>query len=316
MVETQPAVDVDRLLEAIDKMDSVGEIDSTTDALGWISADRMSEAFGVVRQIFRARFSGNIGDDHSLGVRVVSSALGEMQESLSEIGARILDNVPLRGPLPRDVVKATELELSPAVGAGSVVFAMHPPAESGLFDLSVETILDQAIDRLFGVFGVAQAEAEGRSAGIDSSELLQALGPRVALHVFRFAKTLAGEGLNMDFSWASGTGEKTWASLGVDAAKHLERLAKDATTREIEGTLSGTVFRLGDDDRHKFRDDERGIITLESEAWITDVLAESFRKSRVRIECVIRESVSVATGRASQRFTATSAELVLDGVSE
>ena len=85
-----------------------------------------------------------------IGVREATTILGALQDVVSEVGAAIREGSPKRGPLPAAILAETELQLSPQVAPGSVIFSLTPSRDEALFDSS--TLLGDALGEVFTLF--------------------------------------------------------------------------------------------------------------------------------------------------------------------
>lgn len=308
MVETNPSRtsgDLSRLLDEIDD-----DVADTMFGVNHLSAVRLLEDHGNKFHMVSARFTGELPGLHEIGVREATTVLGELQEIISEVGAVLRDESPRRGPLPAEVLQATELRFAPRVLPGSVIFTLHPARDEPLFSAGTST-LDIALDSIFGLFDkVERPVSTGTNGPADVAEALREYGPRTARHLVKFAAALDQSGLNIDVGvMASGRMSRA-ARISRAGARFLGGLAEDATSRTTDIHLVGRVHNLGTDNKHRFDDEERGRITMTADAEVTAVLLNSFAESRVRVRASETESVKVATGATSYRYHATSAELL------
>lgn len=308
MVDTRPSkspAELEALLDALPDDDD----SSRVFGLDQLSALRLLETTGAEFHLLSARFTGDLPSAHEIGVREATAILGELQEIVSEVGAVLRDESPRRGPLPAEVLKATELRLSPRVRAGSVIFTMHPAHDESLFGSGRET-LDDALTSIFSLFDkVERPVTAGVMSTSDVADALRNYGPRTARHLVKFADALQKSGLNMDLGVAVSGRPIRGSRISRAGAGFLEKLAADATTRTLEVELVGRVRNLGTDNKHKFVDDERGLITMTADAEVTGVLYESFGQARVRVVASETESITKATGATNYRFHAVRAVL-------
>jgi hypothetical protein len=304
------------MAEWLDELPDLPSIDTTTAALEWLSTDRMAhEMHSPPTAALRAHFTGALQDAHDLAVRTTTRILGELQDALSEIGASLEGQTPLRGPLPGDIVRSTDLNFSPMVRPGSVIFTLRPREASELWERDEPTLLERSLVALFGVFDRIERPRSTGSFDADVSDTLRDFGPRTARHLFGFAEALSSDGLNVDFGWSRSNGSDQGSAISVRGAAFLSSLAKKATTKTDPVTLRGTVYRLGDDNKHRFNDQTRGLVTIESSSEVTDALALAFRRHLAEVDVTATESVSTASGKVKWHFAATGAR-VLDEPAE
>lgn len=308
MVETNPSrtsADLSRLLDEIDD-----DAADTMFGVNQLSSVRLLEDHGSGFHMVSARFTGELPGAHEIGVREATMVLGELQEIISEVGAVLRDESPRRGPLPAEIVRATELRFAPQVLPGSVIFTLRPAHDDQLFSAGAST-LDIALESIFGLFDkVERPVSTGTSGPVGVAEALREFGPRTARHLVKFAAALDQSGLNIDVGVVATGRTSRGARISRAGARFLGGLAEDATSRTTEIDLIGRVLNLGTDNKHRFNDEERGRITMTADAEVTAVLLNSFAESRVRVSASETESVKLATGATSYRYHATSAELL------
>lgn len=307
MVQTRPSRSPEELLELLDLLEESDEFDGTADELARISAQTMLELHGAKVRLIRARFAGNLPARHAIGVRAATRVLGEMQEALSEMGAVTLNNVPARGPLPAEVLKATELQLSPQVSPGSVVFTLQPAVdEVGLWARSSDepVILDVVLGQLFEVFDSIERPTTNGTTPETVSDRLREFGPRTARHLLLFAKGLEAEGLSLDLGWTRSGQPTRRSGLSPAGAGFLGAIADRARTREQSVVLRGSVRALSTENHHKFKDDERGVIEITTSEALTDQLHPTFKHGVVEIDAIETETVNAVTGKSKRTYVA------------
>lgn len=275
-----------------------------------LSSLAMLDSLGESYEVVQARFTGALPAAHAIGVREATTILGALQEVVSEVGAALRDESPKRGPLPSAILAETELQLSPQVAPGSVIFALTPSRDEALFDAS--TLLSDSLSEVFVLFD--QVEMPGSTGGTPEavSDSLRRFGPRTARHLVRFAGALKEHGLNLDVGIARSGMKPAGSRITSSGAGFLESLAESATKRTREVELVGEVHSLGKDHRYRIITPDRGRITVRGLDPVTDVLQVAFRHSRVRITALENESINLATGAVGYTFEALSAEALED----
>jgi len=316
MVESRPRRSVSDLTAILDDMPDVAEIDATTSALTTLSTTRMQERLGTVRSALRARFTGALPGTHELGVRSATTVIGSLQDVLAEIAATIRDTVPKRGPLPAAILEATELRFSPAVSEGSVIFTLRRPDRPTLWQAAENEIdlFEQSLQSLFSVFDEIERPASAGRGKDEVPETLGNLGPRTARHLVRFARSLSTDDLNLDLGWSQPGGTAVTSRLSSSGAAYLGELAAKATTRTQPVTLTGSFHRIGNDDKHRFTDDVRGVVSIASSTELTDEFARIFRRGRVSLDATETESINVATGRSTWNYAAVAVTMLAPDV--
>lgn len=319
MVQSRPRRTASELSALLDALPDGPELDSSTSALTELSAGRMRERHGVRRRALRARFTGALPAAHELGVRSATTVIGSLQDALAEIAAALCEVVPKRGPLPAPILDATELRFSPAVSEGSVIFTLSRPERTGLWDEEEHDdseLLEQALTSLFRVFDEIEKPMTSGTPGGATPETLGAFGPRTARHLVRFARALSSDELNLDLGWTLPGGRSLSSQLSSAGAAYLGKLADQATTRTQPVTLRGSFHRIGDDNKHRFTDNERGVVSISSSTELTDEFARTFRRGEVQLDATETQSVNVVTGRSTWQYTARAVALLVEDADE
>jgi len=275
-----------------------------------LSARMFSRRFGGAFEFVQARFTGALPSAHSIPVRGSTTILNSLQETISEVGAVIAGVSPKRGPLPARVVAETELNLSPRVRPGSVIFVMTPAVDESLFGRP--QLLNDSLQQIFTLFDLVERPESTHLLGGDVVGTLRTFGPRAARHLVKFASSLNELGLNVDLGFSNEDSSMRESRVSRSGARHLKSLAKDATKRTVETVLTGEVHNLGTDHLYKIDTDDRGRVSVRGDDGITDILQKAFRKSRVVVDVSETESVNVATGKATSTFKAKSARIVAE----
>lgn len=310
MARTSPSKSPSALLNAIDALE---EIDTHSDAftLDDLSNLAMLDSLGADYELIQLRFTGNLAGRHSIGLREATEVLGAFQDVISEVGASLSEESPRRGPLASNILRETELQLSPHVSPGSVIFSVHPARENPLFEPS--DLLDRSLSEVLNLFDqVERPVSSGVTTPDAVAEVLRRFGPRTARNLVRFASALAENALNIDIGIAKTGLPIKGSKLSKAGAGFLRSLAENATTRDSEITIVGEVQNLGRDNKYKVVAEGRGRISVEGTEDITDVLQEAFRRHKVRIRLQVNESVNLATGALSNKYVALEANILTD----
>lgn len=160
-----------------------------------------------------------------VAVREAATILLSVQETVASIGQALRHDPTLQGTIQAQILKATELHISPDVGGGSVVFHLLGPGEAVTGDEAAEltgtdTLIDAAMNQLLSL--VDQSAA----LGPDSSTLardLRRLGPRTAKHLSDLVKRVIGDEIDIDLTWRNPAGKRRRATLERHSAMALER---------------------------------------------------------------------------------------------
>ena len=118
---------------------------------------------------------------HDIPVREATAILASLQETIASIGQVLSSHAATSsGPINSQVLKATELRLSPLIRMGSVIFHLTGPGEGILGGevpelTGTDTLVDSAVRELFSL--VAHSEAGELQTGALAGELRR-FGPR------------------------------------------------------------------------------------------------------------------------------------------
>lgn len=160
-----------------------------------------------------------------VAVRDAAAILLSVQETIASIGQALRQDPTLQGSIQAQILKATELHMTPDITGGSVVFHLFGPGESVTGDEAPEltgtdTLVDAVMNQLLSI--VEQSAA----LGPDSSELardLRRLGPRTAKHLSDLVRRVISDEIDIDLSWRNPAGQRRGATLARHAAMALER---------------------------------------------------------------------------------------------
>jgi hypothetical protein len=178
-----------------------------------------------------------------VAVRDAAAILLSVQETVASIGQALRQDPTLQGSIQAQILKATELHMTPDITGGSVVFHLFGPGESVTGDEAAEltgtdTLVDAAMSQLLSI--VEQSAA----LGPDSSELardLRRLGPRTAKHLSDLVRRVISDEIDIDLSWRNPTGQRRRATIARSAAMALEHAIAlnrvDTQIVEIAGVL-------------------------------------------------------------------------------
>jgi len=313
MPETTPSRKAEDLLRVLDSRRSPRNQHAAF-SVDDLSSMALLDSLGESYEVVQARFTGALPAEHSIGVREATTILGALQDVVSEVGAAIRDDSPKRGPLPAAILAETELQLSPQVAPGSVIFALAPSRDDTLFDSS--TLLNDALSEVFTLFDQVERPASTGGTPDSVSDSLRRFGPRTARHLVRFAGALREYSLNLDLGIARSGARPTGSRISSAGAGFLESLAQKATKREREISIVAEVHSLGKDHRYRLNTADRGRISVHGAEAITDVLQEAFRHNSVVLTLLETESVNLATGAVTYDFLAISAAAAGDADEE
>lgn len=181
-------------------------------------------------------------------LKLVSTVLGSLQDSLSSIAQTFSGRPTARGLIPGAIVESVELRIASA-SAGSLNLSLapaFPETQEPLFEDGDESTLDLSVSRLVDVL---------ERAGSPPPEVLDSLsdlGPRATTHIQTLAKTLSDSAADLALSWRSprrstsvemNSGAAARLRSVIDAVEEEERTVV-YTGRLVGGSLIRATFEL------------------------------------------------------------------------
>lgn len=250
----------------------------------------------------RLRFSGQATADHRLGVRTATKGLLAIQESLSSVGASIVDHIGKAGRWPTQILAATELKFTPRVLPGSIEFSLvHTPPgkdEDALFDVEESPLFEQSLKALLTLFVDLADDSLSQKTVTDQ---LANFGPRTSKHLFDLAQVLISEGLSLDVEWQSPGGQVSTAAIGRRSAAYLKELAKASASSTFERVLIGQLITVSEVDKQGLLLDDGSKVPFEADPGFQDELATLYRQ---RVQATVEETLTVnlSTGAESRNY--------------
>jgi hypothetical protein len=240
---------------------------------------------------------------HTIPVRDAAAILTSLQETLASIGQALTHQPTAQGPIHSQVLKATELRMSPTVGLGSIVFHLNGPAEEVSGDEAValtgtDTLVDAAVRELFAI--VEHSEAGELGTGTLADELRR-FGPRAAKHLSDLVDRVVKDEIDVDFTWRSPAGRRRRASLHRRSALVIHEAIK---RNEVETTiveLTGTLVTVSKVTKAELQTDEYGRIRLSVDDDRAAMLGP-FYNQRVLVLAEQTTKWSMNTGQETRTF--------------
>lgn len=299
---------IDALLEILEAEpldDSV--VDAATVNLA--TANRMFTSVRTATERMSARFTGASTHAHELAVRPATRALLALQESVSAIGAALMDQQTNAGQISASIRHATELKMSPHVAPGSVVFTLGHGTEEqdGLIANNGRPLLDESFGvllDLLDLLGPSNSDLEA------VPNQLRRLGPRAAKHLFDLSAVLVDEDLGLDLGWSDREGGHRSAKVSPGGAGYLRNLAKKAVSTEVPVTFEGVLHTVSLD-KQKLQLDSGDRIAMSASDDLQRSLVGFFNK-RVRVTATETMTVNLSSGKETHRYEMRSVALIAD----
>lgn len=171
--------------------------------------------------------------NHRVPVRRATAVLGSLQETVTAIAQALSSSGPTaRGLVARAIQDATQMTLSPAISAGSVVFHLSESLldEPLLLPPDTPSLLDAAVS---GLLDVVSSGERGSTPG-DLPPLagrLRRLGPRTAKHLNDLVDRVVSDTIDVELTWR-GTAPARTEDLTHERASVL-RAAISSNQQEI-----------------------------------------------------------------------------------
>lgn len=212
----------DERLEALRNLALAAQIEPVEDPgdLARLSVRALMRDVGIAptpdrpEMLVRLHGPGVVG--HEIPVRQATAILSSIQESIASIGQALTLEPTSRGVIQAEVLKATELRISPDVGIGSVVFQLKGPSQGTQLDTSESapsafgTLVEAAFSELFQL--VEQSEGQELQADALARDLRR-LGPRAAKHLSDLMEHVLADQISVDFTWHPPSARRRHASL-------------------------------------------------------------------------------------------------------
>lgn len=248
----------------------------------------------------RLRFSGPSIVDHQFSVRSASRAILAVQETLSSLGASLIEHVGRAGRWPTEILAATELKFTPKVMPGSLEFALvHVETnDNALIPSDHDELFDRSTHALLNLFNDL---ADDSVADGSVATQLAEFGPRTSKHLYDFAQVLVGEGLSVALELEARDGEIRKAGIGKRSAAYLKELATASATSKEKRSLIGQLITVSEVDRQGLLLEDGTKVLLEADKSLQDELASYYRK-RVLAEVEETLTVNLSTGNESRSY--------------
>jgi hypothetical protein len=255
------------------------------------------------------RLYGRSIPEHTVPVRQAAAILGALQEAVTACGQAVTKKITTAGRVQNNILEATELRLSPALGFGSVVFHLGGVEEvltgEELPDTDgSETLLDWVFRDLFAIIQVV--ESDDISAPL-ATESLRRLGPRTIAHLNDLAKEVTKSDIDIDMSWSS-QNVSSKASLRRRGALALQdaiqRSKKEVVQQQIQGVLATASTLISP---QLLTEDGRKI-NMVAEPKIAAGLGAYYNR-QVVVEVELTKLWSVTTGAETLTYRLLSIEL-------
>jgi hypothetical protein len=243
---------------------------------------------------------------HDIPVREATAILTSLQETVASIGQALSQHkTTSSGPINAQILKSTELRMSPTVLPGSVVFHLTGPGEDitgeeALALTGTETLVDAAMRELFALVEQSQKTAELETAGLLAHDLRR-FGPRVAKHLSDLTGNVISDEIDLDLSWRTPRGQRQWASLQRHSAQTLQDAIKLNEVKSSRVELTGVLTTISLTHKAELRMLDNRRVQISANDKLAASLGPFFNE---RVTVVAEETVrwSINTGRETRTY--------------
>lgn len=264
----------------------------------------------------RVRIAGTGVSGNSVPVHLAAQLLDAVQGSITAVGSSVNKTrkiKPPKGPSGKrlGIRKATELQLSSNIGAGSVVFFLEGQADpiSGeeILPTGTDRLVDVAVAELFAVLAHAQEDSSEELGEL--TEDLQRLGAMVASKLNTLAEHTVDNEIELDLGHWAPSGARQSVVLARRGADAIKEAVDRNRERVVPSTFVGILHTVSDghDQLRLTPDGEKRAIQVGVEPDQGISLGPLLGK-HVQLEVSTRVTWKIATGRERRQHTLLSAQ--------
>jgi hypothetical protein len=243
---------------------------------------------------------------HDIPVREATGILTSLQETIASIGQVLSHRTTASGPINTQVLKSTELRMSPLPRPGSIVFHLTGPGEGISGDeaptlTSNDTLVDSAMRELFTLVARSANADEPETAGSLARELRR-FGPRVAKHLAELAEHVVKDEIDMDLTWRTPRGRRRYATLERRSAQTIRDTIKLNEVETLRAELTGILTTISTTKKAELKTPDQKVVQIA----VDDQLAASlgpFFNHQVVIATEETTRWSTNTGRETRSYT-------------
>jgi hypothetical protein len=243
---------------------------------------------------------------HDIPVREATAILTSLQETVSSIGQVLSHSkITSSGPINSQVLRATELRMTPELLPGSVVFHLTGPGEQISGDevavfTGTDTLVDAAMRELFTLVAQSEDTAALETAGQLARELRR-FGPRVAKHLSELAGHVIQDEIDLDLTWRTPRGRSRRTSLARASARTIQDAIKINEVEVRPVTLNGVLTTVSTTHRAELKMTDQRSVFIAANDQIAASLGPFFNK-RVVVAAEETTRWSINTGRETRRY--------------
>lgn len=242
---------------------------------------------------------------HDIPVREATGILTSLQEAVASIGQALSRRATTSGPINAQVLKATELRMSPELLPGSVIFHLTGPGEAlsggeAAALTGTDTLVDSAMRELFALVEQSTNVDELETAGSLARELRR-FGARAAKHLSELVGHVVDDEIELDLTWRTPRGQRRRASLQRHSAQTIQDAIKlnEVVTRRVE--LTGILTTVSTTKKAELRTADRGAVQISVHDQLAPSLGPFFNQKVVILaDETIRWSIN--TGRETRSY--------------
>jgi hypothetical protein len=266
----------------------------------------------------RVRLAGDGVPGHDVPVHLAAQLLDALQGAITAVGSSLHKSEHIKAPKHADTGKrigvraATELRLSPTIGAGSVVFFLEGPAEKlrddELIPVRADSLVDTAVVELFAVLKKADADSPDHIGQL--TDELNRLGAMVGSKLNTLASFAVASDIELDLGHRSPSGDRHAVFLGRRGAEAINEAVERNRERVKPETFTGVLNTVSDgaDKLRMTLDDEKTQLRMDVEPAVGLHLGAMLGQ-RVVAETETTIKWKLASGKERRSYELLSARL-------
>lgn len=289
------------------------ESEITADDVNHRSVMRMARA--EERPRLRLRLHGPGVDGHEIASRVAGSVIAELQDVVTSVGAALLDRATSAGSISSDIMRATELRMTPTIGAGSVVLVLIPrtldddglmPRAHGGDGGEQGNLVERSLATTLDLISLA---ARDDLDDADALGIVKRLGPRARSHILKLSGSLMDAHVDLDADWWTPEGRTRRATMTQRAASNLRRVSKKKYERTEIETYTGRLVTVSSTDDQALMLSDGTKMKLGADAELQVALSRLWGQD-VRVRVNTRIVINTSSGAEKRTHTVESVNKV------
>lgn len=269
----------------------------------------------------RVRLAGMGVPGNDVPVHLAAQLLDALQGAITAVGSFVHKSDNVKTPKHADtgkrlgIKKATELRLSPTIGAGSVVFFLEGAAEKlrddELIPVRANSLVDAAVVELFAILEKAESDSEDHIGEL--TDELKRLGAMAGSKLNTLAECAIESEIDLDLGHRSPSGDRHAVILKRRGAEAIKEAVERNRQRTEPETLTGVLHTVSDgaDKLRMTLDDDVTQLRMDVEPAVGLHLGAMLGQ-RVVAEVITTIKWKLASGKERRSYELLSAQLSKD----